>query len=147
MASPKVQTVPRGTETVLLVEPEPETRALAAFMLGKQGYQVLEAHNATEALKIYDEHDGAVDLLFAEALMSRVNGHDLAGILQKKSPALRVLFLADWDYVRLASRVAAQQGLTFLPRPFTMGILAATVRQVLDAPARGLSVMAAGLAM
>jgi two-component system, cell cycle sensor histidine kinase and response regulator CckA len=144
MASPKPQTAPRGIETVLLVEPDPETRALAAFMLGKQGYHVLEAHNAMEALKIYDEHDGAVDLLFAEALMSRVNGHDLAEMLQRKSPALRVLFLADSEYVRLAGRVAAQKGLSFVPRPFTMGILAAKVREVLDAPGAGLRFLAAG---
>jgi DNA-binding response OmpR family regulator len=144
MATPKDQPVPRGTETVLLVEPEPETRVLAAFMLGKQGYQVLEAHNAMEAMKIYDEHEGTVDLLLAEALMSRVNGHELADMLHRRNPALKLLFLADPDYVRLVSRVAAQKGLSFLPRPFTMGSLAAKIRAVLDAPASGVRMMAAG---
>ncbi len=117
---------------------------LAAFMLGKQGYRVLEAHNAMEAVKIYDEHEGVVDLLLAEALMSRVNGHELADMLHKKNPALKLLFLADPDYVRLVSRVAAQRGLSFLSRPFTMGILAAKIREVLDAPAPGVRIMAAG---
>jgi CheY-like chemotaxis protein len=143
MASTNNTTVPRGTETVLLVEPEPETRALAAFMLRKQGYRVLEARNAAEALKIYDEHDGSVDLLLAETLMSRINGHELADRLRQKDPEIRVLFLADSDYIRLASRIAAQKGFSFIPRPFTMGVLAGKTREVLDAPV-GLRIMAAG---
>jgi CheY-like chemotaxis protein len=44
-----LEEVPRGSETILLVEPDPETRKLAAFMLSKQGYTVLEARNAAEA--------------------------------------------------------------------------------------------------
>ena len=144
MASAKTQTYPRGTETVLLVEPEPATRTLAAFMLRKQGYLVLEAHNAVEALKIYDEYQGAVDLLLAEALMSRVNGHELADMLRVKDSALRLLFLADVDYVRVASRAAAQKGLSFVPRPFTMAVLARKIREVLDAPVPGLRTFAAG---
>jgi DNA-binding NtrC family response regulator len=125
---------PRGTETVLLVEPEPETRKLAAFMLAKQGYQVLEAHNAAEAVRLYEQH-GRVDLLFTEAVMSRVNGHDLAKELLSRDPALRVLYLSDAAYERIARGAAAQKGLAFLPRPFTMGALASKVRQVLDCPA------------
>jgi two-component system cell cycle sensor histidine kinase/response regulator CckA len=144
MASTNMKTVPRGTETVLLVEPEPETRALGAFMLRKQGYRVLEAHNAMEALKIYDEHEGGVDLLLAETLMSRVNGHELADLLRQKDPMLKVLFLADSDYVRIAGRVASQKGFSFIPRPFTMAVLAGKTREALDAPAPGLRIMTAG---
>lgn len=144
MASPISDAVPRGVETVLLVEPEAEIRALAAFMLTRQGYQVLEAHNAMEALKIYDEHGGAVDLLLVEALMNRVNGHELADMLHVKDPGLRVIFLADPDYVRLVSRIAAQKGLKFVPRRFTMGVLATKVREVLDAPPPASRILATG---
>ena len=50
--------VPRGSETILLVEPDPETRKLAAFMLCKQGYTVLEARNAAEAFQHYQAGTG-----------------------------------------------------------------------------------------
>ena len=136
--------VPRGNEVVLLVEPEPETRKLAAFMLSKQGYEILEARNALDALKVYDEHHGAVDLLLTEAAMPRVNGHELAELLTRQNPALRVLYLADAHYERLTRRIAANKGLAFLQRPFTMGMLAGKVRQVLDTPAAP-RVMSAGL--
>jgi CheY-like chemotaxis protein len=116
------------------VEPEPETRKLAAFMLSRQGYQVLEAQHAVEAIKLYEEHGPAVDLLFTEAVMSRVNGHELAQMLLTRNPRLRVLYLSDADYERLARRIAIRKGLMFLQRPFTMRVLASRVRQALDAP-------------
>jgi two-component system, cell cycle sensor histidine kinase and response regulator CckA len=125
---------PRGTETILLVEPEPETRKLAAFMLSKVGYNVLEARNAGEACKVYEDHGAPVDLLLTEAPMSKINGHELAEMLCARDPGLRVLYLSDPDYERLTRRAAAEKGLAFLHRPFTMRLLAGKVRQVLDAP-------------
>ncbi len=133
MIPPTGEETPRGTETILLVEPDPETRTLAAFMLTRLGYSVLEAHNAMEALKIYDERASGVDLLLAEAVMPRVNGHELAKLLGARDPAMRTLFLADEEYERMSRRVAAQKSVLFLVRPFTMRALAARVRKALDA--------------
>jgi DNA-binding NtrC family response regulator len=134
MAVADERPTPRGTETILLVVPEPETRKLALFMLAKQGYEVLEARSALEAVKLYDQHEAPIDLLFTEAVMSKINGHELALMLAARDPRLRVLFLSDADYSRLTRRVASQKGLTFLQRPFTMRLLANKVRQVLDTP-------------
>jgi two-component system cell cycle sensor histidine kinase/response regulator CckA len=131
MNPPTGEEVPRGTETVLLVEPDAETRTLGAFMLARLGYSVLEAHNAMEALKLYDERGGGIDLLMAEALMPRVNGHELARMLEARDPALRKLFLADDGYERLARRAAAEKNVHFLVRPFTMRVLATCVRKAL----------------
>jgi DNA-binding NtrC family response regulator len=132
MNPPTGDEAPRGTETVLLVEPDAETRTLGAFMLTRLGYLVLEAHNAMEALKLYDERGGGVDLLMAEALMPRVNGHELARLLEARDRSLRTLFLADEGYERLARRAAAEKNLHFLARPFTMRVLATHVRKALE---------------
>ena len=125
---------PRGSETVLMVEPDPETRNLAVFMLSRLGYRVFEARNAMEAVKLCSDDAPQIDLLFTETLMSRVNGHELAEMLTRDHPRLRVLFLSDAGYERLARNVAHQRGLHFLRRPFTMRMLAGKVREVLDAP-------------
>ena len=122
----------RGTETILVVEPDPETRVLAVFMLSRLGYRVIEARNADDALKLYKAEAGAIDLLFTETLMSKINGHELAQRLAREDPELRVLFLADTSYERLTRSVARQKGLHFLCRPFTMHLLAAKTREVLD---------------
>jgi DNA-binding NtrC family response regulator len=124
----------RGVETVLMVEPDPETRALAVFMLSRLGYRVLEARNAIDAVKLCSEQTDRIDLLFTEALMSKVNGHELAQMLTRGAPELRVLFLSDAGYERLTRNVAHKKGLHFLRRPFTMRILAAKVREALDVP-------------
>jgi len=102
-------------------------------MLNRLGYRVLEARSSADAIRVYEEQTEPVTLLLAEALMSRGNGHDLAQRLQEKDPGLKVLFLADSDYRKLTRKVAQQRGLLFLQRPFTMSILAATIRQALDA--------------
>lgn len=117
-----------------MVQPDPETRALAVFMLSRLGYRVLEARNAIEAAKVYAESPEDIHLLFTETLMSKVNGHELAQMLTRDHPELRVLFLADADYQRLTRDVAHQKGLHFLRRPFTMRLLAEKVRDVLDVP-------------
>ena len=117
---------------MLLVEPDPETRTLGAFMLRRLGYRVAEARSGLDALRLYDEEDGGFDLLLAEAAMPRMNGHDLAEQLRARRSNLRVLLLADNAYVRLARRAAAQKGLGLLSRPFTMASLAAGVREALD---------------
>lgn len=126
---------PRGTETILIVEPDPETRALAVFMLSRLGYRVFEARNAMDAVKVFSAEADRIDLLFTETVMSKVNGHELAQMLTGEKPRLRVLFLSDPGYERLTRSVAQQKGLHFLRRPFTMRVLAGKVREVLDIPA------------
>lgn len=135
-----VEEVPRGSETILLVEPDPETRKLAAFMLSKQGYTVLEARNAAEAFEHYRERGWQVDLLLTEALMCEVNGQELARVLEAKDPRLRVVYISDTDDRRLTRRNRTKPVLVL--RPFTMRLLADKVRQVLDGQSR--RVVAAG---
>jgi two-component system, cell cycle sensor histidine kinase and response regulator CckA len=137
-----LEEVPRGSETILLVEPDPETRKLAAFMLAKQGYTVLEARNAAEAFQHYQERGWEVDLLLTE-LMSEVNGQELARVLEAKDPKLGVVYISDTDNRRLTRRIAARTKAVFLRRPFTMRLLADKVRQVLDTQQRR-RVVAAG---
>jgi two-component system, cell cycle sensor histidine kinase and response regulator CckA len=120
--------------TILLVSPDPEMRASAAVMLGRLGYRVFEARHAMEAQCVFDNCDGAIDLLVTEALMSRVNGHALADSLRARNADLRVLFLSDASYERIARRVAARKRLPFLVRPFTATQLANKVREALDGP-------------
>lgn len=126
-------TIERGSESVLLVAPDAETRALVTFMLARLGYRVTAARSGMEAVKIHDEDGAAFDLLVAEAVMPRVNGHDLAGLMRERKPGVRVLLLADTQYERVSRRLAARTGIGFLCRPFTMASLAARVRKTLDA--------------
>jgi DNA-binding NtrC family response regulator len=114
-------------EAILLVEPDPQTRVSTAFMLERLGYRVTQTRNAAEALAAGGPHD----LLLAEAVMSRLNGHDLAERLRAAQPSLRTLFLADAEYERLARKASEHRGVRFLRRPFTMEMLAVAVGDAL----------------
>jgi CheY-like chemotaxis protein len=122
-----------GDESILLVEPDPETRVLAAFMLHRLGYRVTETRTGADALELWESC--GYDLLLAEALMPRLNGHDLAEKLRSRQPHLRALFLADAEYERRARKAAASRRVRFLRRPFTIATLAAAVREALDSDA------------
>jgi two-component system cell cycle sensor histidine kinase/response regulator CckA len=118
---------PRGSETILLMDADPETRKLAAFMLGKQGYTVLEARNRAEVFALFDRRVGDVNLLLLEA---KGGGWELAKELKQYQPHVRVLFMR-CDSARDAQFVV-EQGLPFLRKPFTMCDIAGKVREVLD---------------
>lgn len=99
-------------------------------MLDRLGYRVTVARNGVEAVTACD--GGSFDLLLAEAIMSRLNGHDLAEMVRDRQPRMRALFLADTEYERLARKAASRRGVRFLCRPFTMATLSTAVRQALD---------------
>ena len=118
---------PRGSETILLVEANPETRKLAAFMLAKQGYTVLEACNRVEAFALFDRWAGEVELLLLEA---KGRGWELAEELNQYQPHVRVLFMCGGS--ARGAQFVIEQGLPFLRKPFTMCEIAGKVREVLD---------------
>lgn len=123
-----------GAETVLLVDADPETRKLGAFMLQKRGYQVLEARSTPDALAVYESSGGEIDLLLTEIRMPKITGPDLAARLLDMQPGLRVLLMSHGDYKRVARQMEIKPAHGFLQKPFTMRALAGKVREVLDAP-------------
>jgi CheY-like chemotaxis protein len=128
-----MDTLAQGRETVLLVDADPETRKLAAFMLGKRGYIVVEARSTIEALRLCESGGVQADLLLTELLMPQMSGSNLAARLRSLQPQLRVLFMSNApDRVVRGHEVDRARG--FLRKPFTMNLLAGKVREVLDAP-------------
>jgi DNA-binding response OmpR family regulator len=128
---------PRGSETILLVDADPETRKLAAFMLGKQGYTIFEARNRAEALAELDRSGSSIELLLVDV---KGRGWELAEEVRQNQPRLRVLFLCGDS--GLGARIVIEQGFPFLRKPFTMAEIAGKVRSALDVPAE--KVMTAG---
>ena len=128
---------PRGSETILLVDADPETRKLAAFMLGKQGYTIIEARNRAEACTVLDQPTPDVQLVLVDV---RSRGWELADDVKQKQPKVRVLFMCG-DF-GMGAKFVLEQGLPFLKKPFTMAEIAGKVRSALDVPVE--KVMTAG---
>jgi PAS domain S-box-containing protein len=125
--------VPRGTETVLLAEDEPAVRRLAARMLHRQGYTVLEAANGVEALEIVESYTGApIDLLLTDMVMPKMGGYELAEQLRQRIPNICVLFMSGYTDNAVVQNGLLDPSVTFIQKPFTPAALARRVRAVLD---------------
>lgn len=125
--------LPRGNETILLVEDEPAVRVLAARVLRAQGYIVLEAENGDDALSIARQRGRAVlHLLLTDVVMPRMSGKTLAERVTAMLPDVKVLFTSGYTSDIMIYQGPAGTGLAFLQKPFTPVTLARKVREVLD---------------
>ena len=128
---------PHGSETVLLVEDEPEVRGLARDILHQQGYTVLEAADGDEALRIGREHGGPIHLLVTDVVMPQMGGRELADHLKAGRQETKVLYVSGYTDDAILHQGVSETGMAFLPKPFTASALAHKVREVLDAAPAG----------
>jgi len=119
----------RGDETVLVVEDEASIRSLAREILEEQGYAVLDAAGADEALRRAAAHAGPIHLLLTDVIMPGTSGVDLAQALLARRPGLRVVYMS--GYADRAVHADAP-GVAFVQKPFDPTLLARRVRATLD---------------
>jgi two-component system cell cycle sensor histidine kinase/response regulator CckA len=125
---------PPGDETVLVVEDEESVRRLITSILELNGYTVLAAGNATEAIEIGASHAARIDLLLTDIDMPDIHGRELAQRIRAARVETRLLYMSGRDASDLAGYGIVATGTLFLPKPFTPYGLAWRVREVLDAP-------------
>jgi two-component system, cell cycle sensor histidine kinase and response regulator CckA len=125
--------IPRGTETILIVEDEPEVRALAVLVLRELGYRVIEAANGEEALQLTAVSDQQpIHLMVTDVVMPRLGGPHLAEALASRHPETKVLFISGYPDETITQHGTVPSNLAFLAKPFTPSALARRVREVLD---------------
>jgi two-component system cell cycle sensor histidine kinase/response regulator CckA len=122
-----------GHETVLLVEDESAVLRLSKIVLERFGYTVLTAGSPSEAIELFQTHEGRVHLLVTDVVMPEMNGRELAARLREARPELKALFVSGYSASALAPRGVLDEGVHFLQKPFSLEDLATSVRQALDA--------------
>jgi PAS domain S-box-containing protein len=127
-----------GTETILLVEDEPQLRELTRMALAARGYSVVEAVNPDEAERLAEKYGAKIHLLLTDVIMPGISGRELAKRLSARQPAMRILYMSGYTYNVIAQGGTLERGVAFLQKPFTPSGLVEKVREVLDAavPAR-----------
>ncbi len=125
--------VPRGTETILLVEDETAVRTMTRLTLEGNGYLVLEAVDGEEALRLCAQHPGPIHLLVSDVVMPRMSGRQLAEQLTTLHPEMRVLFVSGYTDDAVVRHGVLQAEVAFLQKPFSMDDLQRKVRAVLGA--------------
>ena len=127
--------VPRGTETLLVVEDDPGVRALACGILEAQGYEVLAASNGAEALETARQHTGRpISLVLTDVIMPVMGGNMMAEWLKTMNPDLKILFSSGYTDDAILHHGVLQPGIQFIPKPYTPSALAHRVRELLDQP-------------
>ena len=128
------QPVPRGQETILLVEDEAAILNIIAIMLEKQGYSVLRAESPGRAMELAREHVGTIHLLMTDVIMPEMNGRDLAGNILAIHPGIKRLFMSGYTADVIAHHGVLDEGVHFIQKPFSLPNMAAMVREVLGKP-------------
>ena len=127
--------IPGGHETILLVEDEPDLRKLVREILLGYKYHVIAAANGVEALEVWDQHDGHIDLLLTDLVMPEgINGRELAARLRRRKPGLKVIYTSGYTAGVVGGEAGCGDGL-FLQKPYRPPALAELVRKCLDAAA------------
>lgn len=131
-AAGQVRGIPRGVETILLVEDNPTVRELASLILNQQGYQLLEAANGREALALAQSYQGEIHLLLTDVIMPQLGGGKLADELTASRPRLKVLYMSGYTDDAIIRHGVLEPGVAFIQKPFSPAALAQKVRDVLD---------------
>ncbi len=122
------------TETVLVVEDEQTVRDLTVKMLRKLGHTVLAAADGAEAIEIVKSYPAPIALLLTDVVMPNMSGRQVADRLLKLRPALKVLYLSGYTDNTVIHHGILEDGVEFLPKPFSREALARKIRHVLETP-------------
>ena len=124
--------IPRGTETLLLVEEDIMLRNLTTELLELFGYTVLVAGSASEAIAVAHHYQYPIHLLLTDVAMSEMSGRTLAEEMWKRRAGIHVLFLSADSPESIIRHGILEPGARFLQKPYSAKALARVLRQILD---------------
>jgi two-component system, cell cycle sensor histidine kinase and response regulator CckA len=123
-----------GSEIVLLVEDQAEVRSIAATILRRGGYHVIESGSAQEALAASAHFQGRIHLLITDVVMPGLSGRILAERISETRPETRVLYMSGYTDDAILHHGVLAEGVAFLSKPLTSDAMLRKVRSVLDSP-------------
>jgi two-component system cell cycle sensor histidine kinase/response regulator CckA len=129
---PGVTKISRGNETILVVEDEDCVRALIRHVLQHSGYNVLEASNGRDAVRLAQDHQGTIHLLVTDVIMPHMGGRQVAERLVEMRPSIKVLYCSGYTDDAVVRHGILEAGTSFVQKPYSPTFLAQKVRDVLD---------------
>jgi two-component system, cell cycle sensor histidine kinase and response regulator CckA len=126
------ETLRDGVETILLVEDDKAVRTMAAAVLRRAGYSVIEATNGVEGVRVCEDAKVTFDLVITDMVMPGMSGRALAARVREVRPTVPVLLMS--GYTRDAMLLNAEPSLqaAFIEKPFTPQSFTQKVRELLE---------------
>jgi PAS domain S-box-containing protein len=131
---PAAAAAPSGRRyTLLVVEDEPPVRSLVKRILTREGFEVIDAANASEALAIVEQTNPHIDLLFTDLILPGMSGRELWEHLQSRQPDLPVVYMSGYTEDAVVKHGVMQNKVNFLQKPFKPEALIEKIQQALEA--------------
>jgi CheY-like chemotaxis protein len=121
----------QGTETILVVEDDDAVRRMTRTFLEINGYRVVEARNAADAIQLMECHKGSIEMVLTDVVMPGMKGGELAERLEQMCPGLKVLYMSAYTEDAAISSGILGPGSAFIEKPFNADELTCKVREVL----------------
>jgi PAS domain S-box-containing protein len=136
-AASDLESLPGGSESILLVEDDPALRLVAERLFKRHGYRVLTAVDGAEGLELYRVHGAEIALVVTDLIMPKAGGFDVYEGIRRQSRTTKVLFTSGYPTPNYRKSVAGDDNVAFVTKPWTVSDMLAQVRALLDRTAGG----------
>jgi two-component system cell cycle sensor histidine kinase/response regulator CckA len=120
--------------TILVVDDELEILNFVQAALTRAGFSVVLAQSGEKALVLFEKQQSPIDLLLTDVVMPGMSGPMLVDRLLALQPTLPVLFMSGYDDRQVVQRYVVKEGFALLPKPFSLDVLVAKVREMAPIP-------------
>ena len=134
----EVEPLPGGHEIVLLVEDETSILNVTQLTLEQLGYTILAANSPSKAIGLAENFPNKIDILVTDLIMPEMNGYNLAELLQKNRPKMKLLLMSGYSENVITNQGKLADGIQFIQKPFSQKVLAIKIREALDSEDRNL---------
>ncbi len=131
------------SHTILVVDDEPDVRALLGDAISRIGYNVISASCGQKALELLGQRD--VSLVITDVRMPQLSGMELLAAVKKNTPQMPVIILTGYASVQNAVEAMRQGAADYVMKPFTVAALQSSVQKAMLQPAAGDAIQTAGL--
>jgi len=131
------EAVRSGMETILVAEDQPDLRWMICQFLQALGYQVLEAKDGRDAVALAQHYVGPIDIVVTDVVMPHFRGPEVARRLRAARPDIKVIFMSGYTEGEVSAiNDEGASDMPLLQKPFELDLLAAKVREILEARSR-----------
>jgi CheY-like chemotaxis protein len=126
------QKLPKGNETILIVDDHETIWDFLIEALQRLGYSVLLAENGLDAVEIYKENPKEVDLVLLDMVMPKLGGHQTFYKIKELDPDAKILLSSGYVSEEEVNDLLEQGAKGFLPKPHRIAVMAQEIRKILD---------------